>query len=382
MKKIVIITGTRADYGIYRPVAKELVRDGWDVSFLVSGMHLVTKYGYTMNLIEKDGFRIVHKVDSLFLENTRKNMARTTAIELNEFADNLSNEMPDFVLILGDRGEMLAAAVACLYLGIKCVHLHGGEVSGTVDESIRHAISKLSNVHLVATEGSKERLIKMGEESWRINVVGAPRIDSILNDNLPDFDQVAEKYNLMIKSKNYILQLFHPVVTEYKDIERQVDNLIQSVKHLEYPIVCILPNSDAGGDIIRKAYQAAGLTNIYFVTNFEPDEYLIVLKNAKILIGNSSSGIIEAASYGIPVVNIGSRQIGRERSENIIDTGTNTSEISGAIKRAITVSNSIQDHPIVNVYGDGNSSKRVRKILNDIMREENDEKWLKKRITY
>ncbi|MGP5430712.1 UDP-N-acetylglucosamine 2-epimerase [Enterococcus malodoratus] len=382
MREIVIVTGTRADYGIYRPVAKELARDGWNVSFLVSGMHLVTKYGYTVNLIEKDGFRVIRKVDSLFLENTRENMARTTAIELNEFAVNLSDEMPDFVLLLGDRGEMLAAAVTCLYLGIKCAHLHGGEVSGTVDESIRHAISKLSNVHLVATEGARKRLIKMGEDPWRVNVVGAPRIDSILNDDLPDFNQVTKKYNLLIKPKKYVLQLFHPVVTEYKDIKRQVDNLIDSVKYLEYPIVCVLPNSDAGGDLIRKAYQAMELTNIYFITNFEPDEYLIVLKNARILIGNSSSGIIEAASYGIPVVNIGSRQIGRERSDNIIDTGTDTSEIRTAIKDAITISNLTQTRPIVNVYGDGNSSKRIRKILNDIIREENDEKWLKKRITY
>ncbi|HFM5866650.1 TPA: UDP-N-acetylglucosamine 2-epimerase [Enterococcus faecium] len=382
MKKILIVSGTRADYGIYKPVAENLLQDNWDVSFVVSGMHLSHKYGFTKELILADGFRISGEVQSLFLENNKGNMARSVALEINGFTNIFEQTSPDFVLLLGDRGEMLAAAIACLYLGIKTAHIHGGEVSGTVDESIRHAITKIASVHFAATEKSKERLIKMGEDSWRVFPVGAPRIDTILNNRLPSFRDIKEKYHLKFEKKKYVLQVFHPVVTELENIEKQILALINSMEQQSQPIICILPNSDAGSGIIRKMYQKYLKTDIIYITNLEPEEYLTILKECKFMIGNSSSGIIEAASFKIPVINLGTRQNGREQSKNIINANLNENEIETAL-------NKIQDPQFIkslknvkNIYGDGNSSRRITKTLNQILNDGEDIKWIQKQIAY
>ncbi|HDL1057004.1 TPA: UDP-N-acetylglucosamine 2-epimerase (hydrolyzing) [Enterococcus faecium] len=382
MKKILIVSGTRADYGIYKPVAENLLQDNWDVSFVVSGMHLSHKYGFTKELILADGFRISGEVQSLFLENNKGNMARSVALEINGFTNIFEQTSPDFVLLLGDRGEMLAAAIACLYLGIKTAHIHGGEVSGTVDESIRHAITKIASVHFAATEKSKERLIKMGEDSWRVFPVGAPRIDTILNNRLPSFRDIKEKYHLKFEKKKYVLQVFHPVVTELENIEKQILALINSMEQQSQPIIGILPNSDAGSEIIRKMYQKYLKTDIIYITNLEPEEYLTILKECKFMIGNSSSGIIEAASFKIPVINLGTRQNGREQSKNIINANLNENEIETAL-------NKIQDPQFIkslknvkNIYGDGNSSRRITKTLNQILNDGEDIKWIQKQIAY
>ncbi|HFM8301613.1 TPA: UDP-N-acetylglucosamine 2-epimerase [Enterococcus faecium] len=382
MKKILIVSGTRADYGIYKPVAENLLQDNWDVSFVVSGMHLSHKYGFTKELILADGFRISGEVQSLFLENNKGNMARSVALEINGFTNIFEQTSPDFVLLLGDRGEMLAAAIACLYLGIKTAHIHGGEVSGTVDESIRHAITKIASVHFAATEKSKERLIKMGEDSWRVFPVGAPRIDTILNNRLPSFRDIKEKYHLKFEKKKYVLQVFHPVVTELENIEKQILALINSMEQQSQPIIYILPNSDAGSEIIRKMYQKYLKTDIIYITNLEPEEYLTILKECKFMIGNSSSGIIEAASFKIPVINLGTRQNGREQSKNIINANLNENEIETAL-------NKIQDPQFIkslknvkNIYGDGNSSRRITKTLNQILNDGEDIKWIQKQIAY
>lgn len=382
MKKIIIISGTRADYGIYKPVAKELEKNNWDVSFLISGMHLTNIYGFSKSIIENDNFRIVGEVQSLFLENSKGNMARSVSLEIAGFTEILEKENPDFVLLLGDRGEMLAGAIACLYLGIKVAHLHGGEVSGTVDESIRHSITKLSSIHFCSTAQSKKRIIRMGEDSWRVFEVGAPRLDTILHEELPSFESVKRDKGWSINKKNYALLIFHPVVTEIEFIKNQINELIISLNEFKKPIICILPNSDAGGEVIRLAYQKNLEGKIYFVSNLNPEEYLTVLKNCLFLIGNSSSGIIEAASFSIPVINIGSRQNGRERSGNTIDVNNKHDEISKAIK---TVQSGVfldNNKKLTNVYGDGNTSKKIVDILNKILNDKESLKWIQKRIAY
>ncbi|WP_165003230.1 MULTISPECIES: UDP-N-acetylglucosamine 2-epimerase [unclassified Enterococcus] len=382
MKKIFIVSGTRADYGIYKPVAEELKRSNWDVSFVVSGMHLAHQYGFTKEIILKDGFKIVGEVQSLFLENTKGNMARSVSLEISGFTNIFEQHNPDFVLLLGDRGEMLAAGIACLYLGIKTAHIHGGERSGTVDESIRHAVSKLSSVHFTATKKSKERLLKMGEDSWRIFSVGAPRIDTILNSKLPSFESIQKKYNFNFEKKEYILQVFHPVVTELENIEKQVLTLIKAMKNESVPIICILPNSDAGSEIIRKIYQENFISNIIYISNLNPEEYLTVLKECRFMIGNSSSGIIEAASFKIPVINLGTRQNGREQSPNIINANLEVNEIETALKYVQNPVFLNKLSNVVNIYGDGRSAKRIVKILNKILDEKEELKWIQKKIAY
>lgn len=374
-----IISGTRADYGIYKPVAEELRKRAWDVSFLVCGMHLSHKYGYSVQYIKADGFKISGTVDSLFLENSKANMAKSLSIELNYFTEVLKEEDPEFLLLLGDRGEMLAGAIAGAYLGIKTAHLHGGEVSGTIDESIRHAVSKLVNIHFTSTEKSSERLIRMGEDLWRIFTVGAPRIDTILNELLPEFSEVAKRYDLSIKPKEYLLLVYHPVVTETEKIREQIQEIVKSLKEIKQPIVCILPNADAGGELIRAEYEQINLENIHFVTNFSPEEYLTILQNCQMMIGNSSSGIIEAASFHVPVINIGTRQNGREQSANTINAEPLMESICQAFAKIESEDFQQKLLSEKNVYGKGNASKKIADILENLPK---GNEWIQKKIRY
>jgi GDP/UDP-N,N'-diacetylbacillosamine 2-epimerase (hydrolysing) len=382
MGKVVIITGTRADFGIYRPVADELIYNGWNVSFLVCGMHLDTKYGESINEIKKNGYTILAEVNSLLEDNSRASMAKSTALELDAFTDILKDEYPDFVMLLGDRGEMLAASISCLYLGIKTVHLHGGEVSGTVDESIRHAVSKLSSIHFTATAEAENRLMKMGEDPWRVFVSGAPRLDTILKNTLPEFEDVNDRYNLGLEKNGYCLFVFHPVVTEYNEIKKQISVIYDSLKDRKENFLIIAPNSDAGSDFILNKYRLFDKERFKIVTNLESNDYLTILKNCKLMFGNSSSGIIEAASFKKPVINIGTRQNGRDRSDNIIDVNVNKLEITRAFDLALSESFAKKVKLINNIYGNGNASNVIEKTLSTILENTDEKKWIQKKIAY
>ncbi|MBO1308221.1 UDP-N-acetylglucosamine 2-epimerase (hydrolyzing) [Enterococcus sp. 669A] len=382
MDKIVVVSGTRADYGIFKPIIEQLQKNNWDVSFAVSGMHLSHKFGYTKQIIESDNFRICGEVQSIFLENSKGNMARSVSLEISGFTSIFERESPDFILLLGDRGEMLAAAISAMYLGIKTAHIHGGEVSGTVDESIRHAISKLSTIHFASTEKSAERLLKMGEDPWRVFHVGAPRIDSIMNSELPNLESINEKYGWNLEKKEYVLQVFHPVVTELDEIKYQIEMLNSSIEKTKLRVLCILPNADAGGNIIRDEYRNMPDDSVVFISNLEPDEYLRILKDCLFMIGNSSSGIIEAASYNVPVVNLGSRQVGREQSENIIDSDFIQENIDTAIKTVLSEDFNREIRNSSNIYGDGTASDSIVKVLNNISKDKDIKKWIQKKIAY
>ena len=379
VRKVIIVSGTRADYGIYKPVASELIKAGFDVSFLVCGMHLAHKYGYSVQHIERDGFDIIGRIDSLFLESSKENMGKTLSLELAYFSQILASQQPEYLMLLGDRGEMLAGAIAGAYLGIKTVHLHGGEVSGTVDESIRHAVSKLSSIHFTSTLKSQERLIRLGEDSWRVYQVGAPRIDTILNEELPDFEVVKKQYGLDIESKNYILLVFHPVVTETDSLFEQMIELTKALNYMNQKIICILPNADVGGETIREFYEQSDLLDIVYVSNFSPEEYLTILAHSMLMVGNSSSGIIEAASFHIPVINIGTRQNGREQSDNTIDADSTFDSIIAAYK--IIQSQPFQEKLQIssNIYGDGCACERIVQTLKALPDEYS---WVQKKITY
>lgn len=379
MKKVLVITGTRADYGIYHPILKAIEADSdLELHLLVTGMHLSPQHGYTLDSIRKDGFRISAQVDCLLQGSTHANMSRAIGLAILGMTQAMEEIEPEDVVVLGDRGEMLAAAIVSSHMNIPLFHLHGGEVSGTIDESVRHAISKLSHMHLVATEGSRERLIKLGEDSWRIHVVGAPRIETIMNTPLPDLAQTKRKYRLNI-SNQYIVFAYHPVTTESADMFmlcKMLEVLIAS----EIDIVCIMPNSDAGADAIVEIYdryvQKEGLQ---CVTNFEQLDYLTILKHAEVLIGNSSSGIIEAASFHIPVINIGSRQGNRERSANVIDIIGNETELLSALEYVLSKPFQQIVKSTDNVYSKENTSSSIVEILKKTSKSD---VLIQKTITY
>jgi len=381
MKKIAVITGTRAEYGIFKSVLNEIeAKAGLRLSLIVIGMHLSLEFGHTVDEIERDGFKIAAKIAVLHGEDTKASMAKSIGECLTKAAEALKLIKPDILLVLGDRSEMLVGAVAATYMGIAIAHIHGGEISGNVDEPVRHAITKLAHIHFPATQESAERIIRMGEESWRVHVVGAPGLDLILNERILGSKKVAAKYGLEV-SKPVLLVLQHSVVTEADQASDQIRETLEAVKELKHQAVLIYPNADAGG---RRMIRVIKEYEKYpFVKTFKSvphEEYLGLMRLASVMVGNSSSGIIEAPSFGLPVVNIGTRQKGRQRAGNVIDVDYDRKKIVEAVKKAL-YNREFREKVkhCRNPYGDGKAGKRIAEVLNEI---ELGKKFLEKRMTY
>lgn len=381
MRKIAVITGTRAEYGIFRSVLREIeANPELDLSLIVIGMHLSDEFGYTVKEIERDGFTVDAKINILHTEDTGAAMAQSIGKSVVKTAKALGKIKPDILLILGDRSEMLVGAVSATYMGIPIAHIHGGDISGNVDEPVRHAITKLAHIHLAATEESASRIIKMGEEPWRVHVVGAPGLDSILNEKMPEPSEVAGKYGLDL-SKPVLLVVQHSVITEAEDASNQIRQTLEAIRELGYQTVLVYPNADAGGrrmiDVIKE-YEKYPFLETY--KSLPRDEYLGLMRIAGVMVGNSSSGIIEAPSFGLPVVNIGRRQAGRQRAENIIDVDYDKKEIIKAIQYALEDEEFREKAKnCKNFYGDGKAGTRIAKVLSQVKA---DRRLLEKRMTY
>lgn len=381
MKRIAVITGTRAEYGIFKPVLQAIkTNPRLKLSLIVVGMHLAAEFGYTVKEIENDHFKIDSKIDVLHLKDTGAAMARSIGECIAKIADSLNRIKPDILLVLGDRSEMLAGAVAATYLGVPIAHIHGGDISGNVDEPVRHAITKLAHIHFPATKESAARIIKMGEEPWRVHVVGAPGLDSALSKELPEPKQMAEKYSLDT-SKPIILVVQHSIVTEAEDAANQIRETLNAIVELGYQTIMIYPNADAGGRrMIEAIKEYAGYPFIKTFNSIPHEEYLSLMKLASLMVGNSSSGIIEAPSFGLPVVNVGTRQVGRQRAENIIDVGYHKEQIKKAINKALFDEKFKQKaRNSQSVYGDGKAGKRIADILSETRI---NKRLLLKRMTY
>lgn len=381
MKRIAVITGTRAEYGIFKPVLQAIeTNPRLKLSLIVVGMHLAAEFGYTVKEIDNDHFKIDSKIDVLHLKDTGVAMARSIGECIAKMADSLDRIKPDILLVLGDRSEMLAGAVAATYLGVSIAHIHGGDISGNVDEPVRHAITKLAHIHFPATKESAARIIKMGEEPWRVRVVGAPGLDSALSKELPEPKQMAEKYGLDT-SKPIILVVQHSLVTEAEDAANQIRETLNAIVELGYQTIMIYPNADAGGRrMIEEIKEYEGYPFIKTFNSIPHEEYLSLMKLASLMVGNSSSGIIEAPSFGLPVVNVGTRQVGRQRSENIIDVGYNKEQIKKAINKALFDEKFKQKaRNSQSIYGDGKAGKRIADILSETRI---NKRLLLKRMTY
>ncbi|SHM61043.1 UDP-N-acetylglucosamine 2-epimerase [Gracilibacillus kekensis] len=380
-RNICVITGTRADYGIYYPIISTInENENLNLQILATGMHLSPYHGNTLKEIENDHFTISDKVDILLQGSTGENMAKSIGIGIIGMTQSFQRLKPDIVLVLGDRGEMLSAAISASHMNIPVAHIHGGEVSGSIDESVRHAITKLSHIHFPSTDLSAERISKLGEDQWRIFKVGAPRIDTIKTQETPQTEDVLLKHNIVLNNKDYYLFVFHPVTTEVNDVKSQIQICMSSLSQLGKDVIIIMPNSDAGNeDIIIEYENYKKYKYFHFVTNFSPMEYLTILKNSLAIIGNSSSGIIEAASFKKPVINIGNRQIGRERSENVIDVDCNKDDLLKAIKMMDTQAFSQKLTEVKNVYGEGNASQKIIEVITSI---EIDNALINKKISY
>src|SRR3989338_3882182 len=337
MKKrtVLYISGTRADYGLVKANLLCIKNDpGLELEIAVTGMHLMAQFGKTINEIKKDGFKI-HPIEATYAKDSKASMATFAGKFMELLVGKIEKIKPDVILVLGDRAEMLVAAVVGAYASIPVAHIHGGDISSTVDDIARHAITKLSHIHFPATKKSAERIVKMGEEKWRVYVVGTPGLDDMLSSRVISPKQIAKTYALDL-SKPMLLVTHHPVTMSVNQAVNQMQQTMQAVFDLGFEAIVVYPNADAGGRAMIKViekYRKYPFIKIF--KNIPRADYIGLLNVASLMIGNSSSGIIEAPSFGLPVVNIGTRQAGRERAKNIIDVDYKKEDIKKAIKKAL-----------------------------------------------
>ncbi len=360
MKKILYISGTRADFGLMLSTLKLMEADpDLDISVCVTGIHLSEKYGLTVNEIVESGIRICGRIPVDIEETSGASMARAIGTELVGMVSLFENENPDAVLLLGDRGEQLAGALAAIHLNIPIIHLHGGERSGTVDEPVRHAISKLAHFHFVATDESRTRLIRMGEQGDRVFVTGAPGLDSLLEVEAPSREELCQEFGLDPK-KQIALVLFHPVLQDEEDMATQTSHLLDAVLESNLQPLVLMPNADAGGNSIRDVLENyRERPGVCLKIHLSRKDFIAWMTRADIMVGNSSSGIIEAATFRLPVVNVGNRQKDRERNRNVVDVAPTKNEIIAGIQKALSLP--LKD--LTNLYGDGQSGKRIVDLI-------------------
>jgi len=381
MRKIAVVTGTRAEYGYLKPLMSAIDEDkDLELIPIITGMHLLKDFGNTYKIVEED-FPKSMKIPMSLNGDTLIDMANYLAYGIKNIAKCLNEKKPDIVVIIGDRSESLAAALAGMYLNIPIAHINGGDVSGgNIDESIRHAITKISHIHLVHTKENADRLEKMGEEKKRIFVTGALTLDVILNKTLKSKDEIFKKYKLN-PDKTTFLVAQHPITTlEYKGY-LQMKELFLALNVLKEQTVMIYPNCDSGSgaliDLIEK-YKHEDYLHIF--KNLPHEDYLSLMKSASLMMGNSSSGIIESPSLKTPVINIGSRQQGRSRSKNILDVEPDKNKILDSIDFVLHDKDFLKKvKSCENKFGDGKTSQKIVKILKNI---EINEKLIQKQITY
>lgn len=371
-RKITVTTGTRADYGLLRPVLNKIKSSkNLELILIVTGMHLSRKYGLTINEIKKDGFKISKSFEMLPKENSKYSVAETLGHSIIEFSKIFKKIKPDINLVLGDRDEMLASALSAYHVNIPNAHIHGGEISGGIDEYTRHAITKISNIHFAPSQKSKKRILKMGENSKYVFLTGSPSIDGISINNISKKKYLEKKYNLPLRG-NEIILVQHPVTTQVDLTEKHIKNTLKAILKFNKPIISISPNSDSGNKQIFKQLELFS-EKTSLIKNFPSiprSDYLGFLKHAGILIGNSSSGLIEASYFNIPVVNIGIRQKNRESGKNVFDvTNDSVDLIEKTIKKAFNSKN--QKNKNNKIFGNGNSSKKIVKILEQIKLTDN-----------
>ncbi len=346
-KKIVFLTGTRADFGKLKSLIEVVIKEPeLEAHIFATGMHMNSKYGKTVDEIRKCGYT---NIFSYINHHDYDSMDTILAKTIDGFSGYVKELNPDLIVIHGDRVEALAGAIVGALNNILVAHIEGGEVSGTIDELVRHAVSKMSHVHFVANSIAKNRLIQMGELPQTIFEIGSPDVDVMLSDKLPSIEKVKEYYE--IPFDKYSVVMFHPVTTEIDQIFDQADRLVEALIESNKNYVIVYPNNDMGNDYILRSYKKLQNNNRFLIfPSLRFEYFLILLKYSEFIIGNSSAGIREAPYYGIPTINIGTRQNNRSVTKDIINVDYSKDEILNAIHQA----NNVKLTPI-NHYGDGKS---------------------------
>lgn len=379
-RKICIVVASRANYGRIKSVLKAISDDDQlELQLIVAASALLERFGSTISVIQKDGFKIDRIIYLIIEGENPTTMAKSTGLAIMELATQFENLKPDVVLTVADRFETMGTAIAASYMNIHLAHTQGGELTGSIDESVRHAITKLSHLHFPATEKSRDNLLRMGEDPSFVFLVGCPSIDLLVDNDLADISSFS-KYGGVGRELDfdepYLVVLQHPVTTEYGEGFKQINQTLEAVKRIGLQTAWFWPNVDAGSDDISKGLRIFREQNpdksLHFYRNFEPEDYARLINNCACLIGNSSSAIREGSFLGIPAINIGTRQQHRERGPNVIDVQYNSDEIERAIKKQL-------DHGRYErslLYGDGKAGERIAQVL------KRDLPSLQKRLNY
>ena len=363
MTRVAAVTVARSDYGILRPVLGALRADpGFHVEVIAAATHLSPAFGLTVRQVEADGYPPVARVEMTIAGDTPTAIALSTGLGVQGFASAIASASPDLLLLVGDRFETLAAGVAAVLLTVPIVHLHGGEVTeGAFDDQIRHALTKMSHVHCVSTDAAGRRVAQMGEEDWRICVSGAPGLDSLFHVRRLSREALEARIGLSLSTPP-LLVTFHPVTLQTETIAAEVDALIAALSRVDLPVVATAPNADTAYARIRAAWAAFAAERpgrVALVESLGTEGYVSLLYEAAAMVGNSSSGLIEAPAVPLPVVNIGVRQAGRDRAANVIDVAPEADAIEAAIRRAVRPEFRASLEGLVNPYGDGHAAARI-----------------------
>ena len=382
--KILAITGIRSEYDLMQPVYYELSKKkNIKLSLFVTGAHLSKKYGYTVREIIKDKFNIFGESKSLFNSNSLESRINGISIQIKDLIKSIILYRPNLLIVAGDREESITAALVGSYMNIPIAHVSGGDrVVGNIDDQIRHAVTKLSHVHFTTNIESKKRILKMGEQPFRVFNVGSPGIDRLKIEKRISSKKISKLINFKIDyNEKYIILIQHPLSSEYKDSYRQMKITLDAIKELKIKTIVISPNSDAGNqDILKAIKEFNDLKFICTVKNLSREIFVNLLRNSSCLIGNSSAGILEAPALKLPVVNIGNRQKKRLHSNNVQFVNHDINQIKKAIKRAIYDKSYINRvSKCKSLYGDGRAGERIANILS---RLKINKKLLIKDITY
>ena len=369
-RKICVVVTARPSYSRIKTALQAIkAHPELELQLVVAASALLDRYGTAVRYIEDDGFKIDARVFMVLEGENLTSMAKTTGLGLLELATVFDNLKPDVVVTVADRYETLATAVAASYMNIPVAHVQGGEITGSIDEKVRHAVTKLADIHLVASEKAAQRVIRMGEEPCSVYVTGCPSIDlaaEVLADPTLNFNPFEKYGGVGLRqniSEGYVVVMQHPVTTEYQLAREHIMETLYAVREVGAPTLWFWPNVDAGSDGtsngIRSFREEEKPSNIHFFKNMMPTDFLRLLYNSKCLVGNSSVGIRECSFLGVPVVNIGSRQAGRDRGRNVEDVDYDQKQVAKAIKRHLSNGRC----PLDSIYGDGHAGENIAAVL-------------------
>jgi UDP-N-acetylglucosamine 2-epimerase (non-hydrolysing)/GDP/UDP-N,N'-diacetylbacillosamine 2-epimerase (hydrolysing) len=378
-RTIAVVTSSRADYShLYWPLHDLARHPDVDMKLIVLGAHLAPQFGETVKEIEKDGFPIAARLECLLSSDTDVGMAKTLGVAVLALADLLGQMRPDLLLLIADRYEMLAPASVALTLRIPIAHIEGGEISeGAIDDAVRNALTKMSHIHFTSTESARARVVAMGEESWRVHRAGAPSLDHLRRSRLLGVTELQERLQINLQRPTVNLQrptvnlqrptvvvAYHPV-TIVRDTTQEADSLFAALRDVDAQILFCYPNADAGSHALMQRTRdfLATRSDARVYVNLEAVTYWSLLRHVALLIGNSSSGIMEAASFALPSVNVGFRQKGRERARNVLDAAPEATAILDAIAEAMSDEFRASLAGMTNPYGDGHAAEKIVQVL-------------------